>query len=709
MTVLNLKDETHLSTCRKNAFAFLALFFLVLMIYSNTFNASWHFDDEPNILNKESLHLKSLNWQTIKQTFSSEFDGKLRIYRPAACLSFALNYYFGQEDVLGYHLVNLAIHFLAAVFLFLFIFQVLNLPRLRGKYESNAYSLAFLATILWAINPIQTQAVTYIVQRMASMAGMFYIMSMFFYVKARTSEKISAKAAHYLSCCLTAILAFSSKQNAALLPISIFLLDLFLVQGLETRKIKKNAVVFLAILLIPLGIALILRGPSEFSLKHLIETYAHREYTVAERLLTQPRVLLFYLSVLFYPMPGRLSISHDISISHSLFQPPSTLLAILFLALVLGICLFKSRKWPLLVYCILFFFLNHIIESTVFPLELVFEHRNYIPSMLLFVPVAILMLDGLRFFANRKRMRVILFAFFTLIIVTLGHSTFMRNFAWKTQESLWLSAIDRSPNLARPYHNLGRYYGSLGLRDKEIENYLQALQIGKDTHGETRHLTHHNLGLAYNHLGQETAAMEHFKKAIEIDPRFSDSHNNVAAILIRRKEYDAAFDHLITALTHDDKNPAAHHNLGIVLLKQRRLDEAISEFRKALAGGESLITLLGLSTAFKHKKEFDRARYYLQRALEKNTKNIMARLHLIETLYMMKNEKSLAALLEETLEEIPAEKMKAVVEDIIADNFPDQEYPDLGVVLPLLGKAYSQRSDRFHEYSIYFKEQGALR
>jgi hypothetical protein len=275
MKIFNLESELHLAPCRRYVFAIVAIFIIILSVYSNTFHASWHFDDQPNILKSERLHLEKLSWEKIKHTWFLVSKGKLKIYRPAACFSFALNYYFGKDDVFGYHIVNLSIHFLASIFLFLFIFHTLNLPQLKAKYGPNSYSIALLATVLWAVNPMQTQAVTYIVQRMASMAGMFYVMSMYFYLKGRTSQNRLPMITHYLFCFVTATLAFASKENAAVLPISIFFLDLFLIQGLERKNIKKNVCVFLALILIPLALNLFLRGPSAFSLERLTQGIYH--------------------------------------------------------------------------------------------------------------------------------------------------------------------------------------------------------------------------------------------------------------------------------------------------------------------------------------------------------------------------------------------------------------------------------------------------
>jgi tetratricopeptide (TPR) repeat protein len=706
MEIFNFESEVHLTPCRKNLFAIITLFTIILSIYANTFHASWHFDDEPNILKEESLHLNELSWEKIKKILITTSGERKKIDRPAARLSFALNYYFGQNNVFGYHIVNLSIHFLASIFLFLFIFHILNLPATTAKYGPNSYSIAILATVLWAINPVQTQAVTYIVQRMASMAGMFYIMSMYFYLKGRTSQNRLPIITHYSFCFVTAILAFGSKENAAMLPISIFFFDLFLIQGVTKKNIKKNSYFLLALILIPLALNLLLRGTSAFSPERLSATYSHRGFTLFQRLLTEPRAILFYISLLFYPMPNRLNILHDFSISKGLINPPTTILAIFAIFAILGIAILKSKKWPLISYCIFFFFLNHVIESTVFPLELVFEHRNYIPSMLLFVPVAILIVRLIKFFSYKKPMQLIFAGFITLVLVGQGHSTFMRNFAWRTSESLWLDSIAKSPNLPRAHHNLAREYGFMGDREKEIAEYELALSLNRWPNGDKRHLVHYNLALAYKNVNRLDEAIEHLKKAIKIYPEFSDAYTSLGAILVKQRKYDEAFDCFIKALTYNSKSHRAHHNLGVYLLMKRRLEEAISEFNKALAVEKDFLpSLLGLGIAYKYKKEFVKAKYYLRAALEENRKNIMTRLHLIETLFLMQDRDSLEALLQETLDVIPPEIMKHVVDDIVADNFPGQELPDLQVVLPLLGKAYLERSDTLKKYAYEYLEK----
>ena len=680
---------------------------IVLAIYSNTFHASWQFDDEINILKNEPLNLNELSCQNLKKTFFASLDGTKTIYRPIACLSFALNYFFGKDNVFGYHVVNLIIHVLAAFFLFFFLYETLNLPLLKARYGPNSYSIALLATVLWAINPVQIQAVTYIVQRMASMAGLFYIVSMYFYLKGRTSEHKILQSLYFLLCFLAAALAFGSKENAAMLPISIFLFDLFFIQGLTRRNIKRNSIIFLVVLLIPLVLALILVGPSMFSGQGLISGYWQREFTLGERLLTEPRVILFYISLLLYPMPDRLCILHDISISHSLIDPPTTIVSIFIILGILSLSILKSRQWPFVSYCIIFFFLNHLIESSVFPLELAFEHRNYIPSMLFFAPVAILLIWALQGLSKKRSMRVIISIFIILVLVGQGHSTFVRNVIWKTEEGLWMDAVDKYPKLPRPYHNLAKYYSDRGYREKAMTLYHKALTLKRGPHYISHHMTHYNLALEYIHFDQREEAIEHLRKALEIAPGFANAYNNLGVLMMKQGKYDEAFHNFISALTYDENNATAHNNLAFILLKKGRVDEALGESRKALALQKDFTrAFYNLGVIYKHKKRFSEAKHYLGLALTREEKDIMTRLHMVEVLYQMQDKELLSQFLAETLDTVPHEKLDALIKDIAADTIPCDEAPDLQILLPLLGTAYLDRSDILRQYGTGYLEKG---
>jgi Tfp pilus assembly protein PilF len=688
MGIFNLESEDILSQCRKNVFATITIFIIILSIYSNTFHAAWHFDDEQNIIKREAVNLTKLTWPEIKETF---FNDNGNIYRPVACLSLALNYYFGKDNVFGYHVVNTFIHFFASIFLFLFIYRTLNLPLLKAKYGPNSYFIALLSTLFWAINPVQTQAITYIVQRMASMAGMFYIMSMYFYLRGRTSEQRVLKSIHYILCAFFGIMAFGSKENAAMLPISIFLFDLFLIQGLTKEHIKKNIYILLGLIIVPLILGLTLRGSSIFQPADLASTYG-RSYTLIERLLTEPRVIIFYITLLLYPMPNRLCLVHDISPSHNLIDPPATILAIFVIFLVVGIALAKAKRWPLISFCIVFYFLNHIIESSVFPLELIFEHRNYLPSMLFFVPIAILVVRGIGFFSYKKSMQLVISLFITLVLIGQGHSTFIRNAIWKTEESLWLDAVDKNPDSARAHHNLGRYYANTNQKKKAIEEYELVLQKERGTHGITHHLTHYNLALELMKMNENEKAKSHLLEAIEIFPKFANAYTNLSIIMAKEGKYDDAYDYLIKSLTYDSRSPEAHNNLGYMLIKRNQIEEAIIEFQKALQLKEDYKPALhNMGIAYKYKGDLQEAARCFRSVLRQDPKALWTKFFLAETYYLMGKTETASRMISHTLNFFSPKEVYAKLREFYKKNNL-QELPDRSIIMPMLKTAYLKRS-----------------
>ena len=624
-----LSHETPLSQCRKNLFAFVSLFLLILITYSNTFDASWHFDDENNILKNKPLHLTELNIQNIKKTFFADWNGSGKLYRPVACFSFALNYYFGGTEVYGYHLINLIIHFLSSFFLFLFVYHTLNFPILKARYGPNAYFIALFSAVLWAINPVQTQAVTYVVQRMASMAGMFSIMAMYFYLKGRTSAPKSLRGPHFFLCIVCSILAIGSKENAVMLPMVILIYDLFLIQGVTKKNIQRYSFFLLIVILISLVLALLIAGPSIFNPKSLISGYQNRGFTLSERLLTEPRVILFYISLLLYPMPNRLCFEHDIPLSISLFTPLSTILSIVAILLALCLTVRGARKWPFISFCIIFFFLNHLIEASVFPIEIIFEHRNYLPSMLFFAPIAILLLKGIELFSSRKALQALLIIFLILVPIGWGHSTFVRNMAWKTDESLYLDCVEKYPDLARPHNNLGSVYGKKHLYQKAIDEYLIALSKKNDNNLVANAWIYHNLGSIYQKLGKDEKAMFYYDQAFRFQPLFSPSHINKGIILMKNDHYDKAESEFRKAIKGNKNLVLAYGNLGFLLIATGQTDEGIINLKKAVEKNPhspEAIRMLGL--AYKLKDKAGKAIIYLKKALTIDPNDPLALLHL---------------------------------------------------------------------------------
>ena len=704
MSIFNLTPESQLSTRRKNIFVILAIIILVLSVYSNTFNASWHFDDDQNIRELGSMRLNKLCWPEIKRTF---FNEQGAISRPVVRVTLALNYYFGKTNVFGYHLINISIHIIAAIFLFLLIYNTLNLPLLKDKYGTDAYLIAFLATVFWAINPVQTQAVTYIVQRMASMAGMFHIMSMYFYLKGRTSQQSRLKVAHFILCFICALCAFGSKENTAMLPFSIFLFDLLLIQGITRENIRKNAWVFLALILIPLALALVLKGPSFFNPQELLSSYGPRPFNLVQRLLTEPRIILFYISLLLYPMPTRLSICHDIDISQSLIDPPMAIIALFLIVSVLIVALIKCKKWPLICFCIMFFFLNHLIEGSVFPLELIFEHRNYIPSMLFFVPIAILLSRGIRHFSYKKTMKLIMISFVVLLIIGIGNSTFLRNFVWKTDGTLWADAVEKAPELIRPHLNLGNFYSSVGMTENAIVEYKAAILKTSSVNKTDKYLNYYNIGLEHQHMGNYDKALRYYQVTEKNYPSHADTHNNKAIILVKKgllKEAERAFR---LAIKYDVNSIIAQRNFALLLLKDNRLDEAIEHLERSyIISPDDAQTLAGLGYAYRATGSNGRAFFLFDKSLHLKNHDPKVRLYLAEIYYRSGRDAQAEKSIEDFIGYAKASDLHKYIEGLS----PEQEKGhDIWVykkmVLHRLYEIYSQKAAVFHQLLVELKEE----
>lgn len=705
--LIELQDELSISYCRKVVFTILALAILILSIYGNSLDCSWHFDDEPNITENPNLYMRELSWDNIRHAMFSDRNNPHIPYRPVACLSFALNYYFGELDVFGYHLVNIFIHLISSIFLFLFIYHTLNLPSLKSKYVAHSYSIALFATVLWAINPVQTQAITYLVQRMAGMAGMFYIISIYFYLKARTTGIWGRKVFFFIICFFFFLMAFGSKENAVMLPLSIFIYEILLLQEITGQHLRKN----LRFIFILTGVILILgftyiyiQGGNIFS---FLEGYQHRPFTLVQRLLTEPRIIIFYISLLLYPVPNRLSIAHSFQISTSLFYPISTVFSVLFIAGAITYAIYSAKKQPLFSFCILFFFINHAIESTIFPLELIFEHRNYIPSMLFYVPIAIGFCDLFNYYTGKTSMQYILLSFIVLLLIGFGHSTFIRNFAWKNEKSLWIDAIEKAPDLYRPHHNLGRYYHDHGYKKEALLEYKMALEKPVFARKDETFVTYYNLARLYDELNDHKKALHFYNRAALSNPDFAPVYNNIASILDREGKYELAHDYFLKAIRLRPDSSVINYNLGLFYLRERQTEKAIHHLHRVSNQKEFADRIfLYLGIAYKQKGQLGRAVTYFRMALKINPGNTRTYLHLAEVYYRVGDKKQAKAAVAKAIDLIPNKAtFQEIVDALQKKDRSKNLQPRAAIVIPLMRELCLYKSEILKEWSNLLEEK----
>ncbi|MDY6824071.1 MAG: tetratricopeptide repeat protein [Thermodesulfobacteriota bacterium] len=458
---------------RRNGLIIGGLIVFTLIIYSNTLHVPFVFDDLPNIVERTDLHLRQLTLDSVLDTFTRGKNGDEALHRPVSNFTFALNFYLGGFNVTGYHLVNLAIHMTTAVFLFKTL--MLMLAARGNRYSENErLRIAGIAAMLWVIHPIQIQAVTYIVQRMASLAAMFYILGFWAWLRFRLSG--NRRYGFFVISGLMAVLAVLTKQNAVMFPVGILLLEWLVLSGMQQPGLGLKKRMAALTVLVLAGMVIAMLAAYSIEATTLFDDYAKKPFTLTERLLTQPRVIFFHLYQILALMPEYYCIDHAFSKSTGLTTPTTTLFAILGIIAATGVAIGLRKRLPLVCFAVLFFLSHHAVESTFLPLQLVFEHRNYLPSLFLFLPVALAVNRLLVFYAGRSR-----FVYYVIALVTtctfifIGMCTHVRNYDWRSPETLWKDASRKYPGITRPYHNLGYYYQRQGAVQKALDTYEIAL------------------------------------------------------------------------------------------------------------------------------------------------------------------------------------------------------------------------------------------
>ena len=362
---------------------------VALVAYSNTFHVPFHYDDRPNIVENPNVLITVLTWDRLERLIKNTYNVSIRVF---SYFTFALNYYFGGFNVFGYHLVNFLIHIASGIFLYWFLLLTFNLPSLKEKYAPISYKVALFSSLIFISHPIQTQSVTYIVQRMASMSGMFYLLSLVLYIKGRLSTG-GPRGFYFGGMLLSYLLGVFSKENVAILPLFIVLYEFYFFQNFDLSPRGKRILFTLIGTLLVLGaFGFAIWGKRYIDLT--IEGYQDRPFTMLERVLTQSRIVLYYLSLLVFPHPSRLNLDYDFPISKTILNPPTTLISILIIVGLIGYSIWTAKKRPVLSFCILWYFGNLVIESSIFPLEMVYEHRLYLPAVGPFVLFSLLVIRG---------------------------------------------------------------------------------------------------------------------------------------------------------------------------------------------------------------------------------------------------------------------------------------------------------------------------
>jgi tetratricopeptide (TPR) repeat protein len=540
------------------------------IIYSNTLHGPFVFDDIPNISDNRFIRVIDLESQWVYNAVFSKPSTK----RPIANLSFALNYFMGGYDVVGYHLINIVIHFLCGVLVYFIALLTFKQLAVIQKNETlvfrdfNIILMAVFSACIFISHPIQTQSVTYIVQRMNSMATMFYLLSLLSFILVHNVPLKWQRWLLWLTCLGSWFLALGSKQIAATLPIIILLYEYYFFQDLNKVWIQKNIKYFIGLILLLLIVSFIFLGGEP--LERILFDYTIREFTLSERILTQFRILVYYISLLFYPDPSRLNLLHHVSISQSLLEPITTLFSLISLVSILGLAIYVARRHRLISFCIIWFFINLLIESSFIGLELIFEHRLYLPMFGFALVISYLLFTLM---SQRPKLIMIISV---MIIICLSSATYARNKIWSDEKSLWTDVVNKNPLSHRAHYNLANTLKHQGLTIDAINHYGETLKINP-----FYDKAYNNLGVVLKQQGYTAKAIEYYNKAIDINPSNAEAHNNLGLSASEEGKLDDAINHYSDALKIDPYYTKAHFNIGNALELQRNLDEAIVHYNKA--------------------------------------------------------------------------------------------------------------------------------
>lgn len=551
--------------------------------YSNSLYVPFHFDDILNIADN-SIVKDIYNFVDLSKSVGQELRNAF-ISRYVGFLTFALNYQIAGNNVFGYHLTNLAIHLINSVLLYLLILQIgksrLHAHNRAVPEEDDVFPLlAFFTAAIFVAHPLHTQAVTYTVQRFTSLTALFCLLALLLYLKSvEAGERARTTArAFYCISLLSMVLAMKTKENAATFPIVIAIAELFFHKEKWKKRVFRLLPFFATSLIVPLTMISLAGTYSGFDTLNEA-TRVQAQFARLDYLITQFRVVTRYVSLFFWPT--NLNLDYDFRLSKSLFEI-DTFLSFCFLSLILivGIVAYmKSRQGDFsarfISFGIFWFFIAQLVESSIIPIvDIIFEHRMYLPSVGLLIACMGLLLAASEKPSTAKVFKIPLYIVLAAFVAALGLATYSRNVVWQDPVSLWEDVAKKSPLKARPHNNLGTAYIEKGrLQDAERE-FLTALQI-QPTYSQS----YANLGRIYRDRGETAKAISAFKQSAVSDYSTKADENLALA-------YDMSGDYEMAAFYFRrcaERNPVSggYFNLGLALKKAGKSEEALAAYRRS--------------------------------------------------------------------------------------------------------------------------------
>lgn len=541
-----------------------ALAFVTLLAYANSFFTPFVFDGVPAIV--ENPTIRRL-WPLRGVLAPLDAGGLTVSGRPIVNLSFALNHAISGKEVWSYHVANLLIHVLAGLCLMGIVRRTLLLPVLRPRFGGAALPLAFTVATLWSLHPLQTESVTYVVQRAESLMALFYLLTLYAFVRAINCPPLADKPAQrfrgaWLALSVGAcLLGMATKEVMVSAPLIVLLYDRTFLSGTfrAAWRARRNRYLALAATWLLLGCLMLgtgnRGGTAGFGAEASSWFYA----------LTQCRAIVRYLGLCFWPHP--LVFDYGLATVNDVAKVWPQAALLFGLLAITGLAMWRR---PILGFLGVCFFALLAPSSSIVPVvtQTMAEHRMYLPL------AVVLVLPVLAVYSWLGRRSLF---FWGAAAAGLGALTAARNGDYRSEAVIWADTAAKFPGNARAHNNLGQALFRAGKVDASIQSYEAALRL-QPKYPET----HYNLGVALARIGRGPAAIEHYETALRFQPDYPEAHNNLGNSLMTAGRLPEAVRHYEEALRRKPQFAEAHSNLGNALLQMGRAPEAIVRFERAL-------------------------------------------------------------------------------------------------------------------------------
>jgi tetratricopeptide (TPR) repeat protein len=568
----------------------------IWLAYANSFAGRFVMDDEPSITNNATLR-RVQGWSEVfAPPMNSTVGG-----RPVTNLTLAINYAVDGVNPRGYHLVNLLIHIGAALCLFGILGRTLLLSRWPDVWRAAALPLAATVCLLWALHPLQTESVTYVVQRVESLVGFFYLLTLYAGIRAmENGSRVWTAIA-----CVACWLGMGSKEVMVSAPLFVLFYDRTLVAGTFREAFVRRRFLYAGLF------------SSWFLLAGLLSVYGeHSGSTGFEAgvepwhyLLTQCRAIVMYLRLTFWPDPLVFDYWRAVVRGVSAVWPQMILLVVLAMGTA-WLC--WKRSWVGLAG--LWFFAILAPSSSFVPVatQTMAEHRMYLP---LAAVVVLVVVTGYRWFGSKS------WWLFAMIAVTLGVATHVRNRVYHSEIALWQDTVEKVPNNARALTNLGNALTETGRAEEALPLFARAMEILKGRDADL----FNNRGVALLKLGRVAEAEADFREALRLDPKHVKALNSLGYSLLTRGQVDEAEAVISQVTAIDAMEINAINNLGFVALKRGQDEKARGQFEKALGiMPDNAMALTNLGNIELRRGALAEAMAYYRRAVGGNPTHALA-------------------------------------------------------------------------------------